>query len=420
MNTPQKVVIGLFLICLLGGVISGVSFYYRLAYFWGSIWIFAWLYSLVALRGIELRRTARVHRAQVGQILEERVELFNLSRLPRFWLAINDEAELPGSKGSRVISFLKSKEMRSYFVRTRLVKRGAYALGPTRIVAGDPLGLFMVEKTVPAEENILVYPMTEELEHFPNPAGWISGGEAIRRKTHQITPNASGVREYSPGDPFNRIHWLSTARQNRLMVKEFELDPLSEVWIFLDAEKGARAGKAEYAREFHPREYWRPVVKLPIPAETFEYQIVIAASLAKYFLRLGRAVGLITKGKYFHVLAAERGFRQLGKMLEVFAILEAEGDLPLSFLVESQGKLLPRGSTAILISAAQDNRLNRAATFLSQIGHRPIVVWVDPATFDEEHEEKLSETILVSLQSQGFPYFVIHCGDDVSKSLSRR
>lgn len=142
MSTPQKVVISLFFFCLLAGVISGAPFYYRLTYFWGGIWVFAWLYTRVALRGIEFRRLARSHRAQVGQIIEERIEVQNRSRFPRLWLAVYDETDLPGIKGSRVISFLKSKEMRSYFVRTRLVKRGFYSLGPTRLVASDPFGLF--------------------------------------------------------------------------------------------------------------------------------------------------------------------------------------------------------------------------------------------------------------------------------------
>lgn len=420
MNTPQKVVIGLFLFCLLAGVISGASFYIRLTYFWGGIWIFAWFYSRIALRGIELRRMARSHRAQVGQIIEERIEVHNHSRLPRLWLAVYDEANLPGTKGSRVISFLKSKEMRSYFVRTRLVKRGFYSLGPTRVVMGDPFGLFTVEKVFPAEENLLVYPMTVEIEAFPNPAGWISGGEAIRRKTYQITPNAAGVREYTPGDPLNRIHWLSTARRNRLMVKEFELDPLSEVWFFLDAEKGSQSGEGLFQYDFHPREVWRPVVKLPLPKATFEYQIVISASLARYFLRMGRAVGLIAKGRTFHILPAERGFRQLGKLLEVLAILEAEGDLPLPALVENQGKLLPRGSTAILISSAYDLSLSRAATFLDRIGHHSVAVWIDPASFDPIIGEGMRGKLLDSLRNQGVPYFIVRYADDLSAVLSSR
>jgi len=418
MNTPQKVVVGLFLFCLLGGVISGASFYYRLAYLWGGVWIFAWLTSLFALRGVEISRIARFHRAQVGQIFEERIEVNNHSRITKLWLAVQDESALPGAQASRVISYLKPKETRSYFVRTRLVKRGFYSLGPTRVVAGDPFGLFVVEKNFPAKEHLLVYPMTVEIEDFPNPAGWISGGEAIRRKTHQITPNAAGVREYLAGDPLNRIHWLSTARRNRLMVKEFELDPLSEVWIFLDADKRNQYGKADYRYDFHPRELWRPVVKLPLPTATFEYQIVIAASLARHFLRKGRAVGLIAKGTNFHVSAAERGFRQLGKLLEMFAVLEAEGDLPLPVLVENQGRYLPRGSTAILISSAYDQSLSRAASFLSAVGHRPVAVWVDPTTFEAGLDEAKRRQYLASLRSQGIPFIVVQRGDNLAQIIS--
>ncbi len=420
MNTPQKIVIGLFLLSLLSGVISGASLYYRLAYFWGGLWIFTWLYSRIALRGIEFKRVARYHRSQVGQIFEERIEVTNHSRLPRLWLAISDESGMVGVKGSRVISYLKSKETRSYFVRTRLIKRGYYSLGPTRILAGDPFGLFSVEKNFPANEYLLVYPMTVDLEGFPNPAGWISGGEAIRRKTHQITPNAAGVREYIPGDPMSRIHWLSTARRNRLMAKEFELDPLAEVWIWLDASKGNQYGELTYKIDFHPRELWRPVVKLPIAPTTFEYQIVTAASLAKYFLRLGRAVGLVSKGNNFYVLPAERGYRQLGKLLEVFAILEAEGDLPLPVLVESQGKLLPRGSTAILINASLDMGLSQSAALLAGLGHRPIAIWVDPTTFDKTLDREMGERLVDTIHSQGIPFFIIQCGDEIHNVLSAR
>ena len=35
----------------------------------------------------------------------------------------------------------------------------------------------------------------------------------------------------------NRIHWPTTVRMRRLMTKEFELDPTSDVWLFLDMER---------------------------------------------------------------------------------------------------------------------------------------------------------------------------------------
>jgi len=57
------------------------------------------------------------------------------------------------------------------------------------------------------------------------PPANLPGEGRFRKRTHYVTPNASGVREYAPGDSFNRIHWRSTARTGEIMVKLFELDP---------------------------------------------------------------------------------------------------------------------------------------------------------------------------------------------------
>ena len=141
----------------------------------------------------------------------------------------------------RVLTILKGRQGRSYLARVRLVKRGVFPLGPTVIATGDLFGLFPVEQEIAGEDSLLVYPMMVDVRGFPNPPGLLPGGEALRRRTHQVTPNAAGVREYTTGDPLNRIHWLSTARRGRLIVKEFELDPLADVWIFLDAAENVQA-----------------------------------------------------------------------------------------------------------------------------------------------------------------------------------
>jgi uncharacterized protein (DUF58 family) len=52
----------------------------------------------------------------------------------------------------------------------------------------------------------------------------------------------ASVRDYAPGDSFNRIHWPSTARTGQLIVKEFELDPMADIWLFLDLEKRVQVG----------------------------------------------------------------------------------------------------------------------------------------------------------------------------------
>lgn len=236
MTSAQRVVLILLLLSLIAGVATGGRIYYRLSYLWALLLISGWLWSLLSLRGLILKRSARTLRAQVGQVFEERFEVQNDSRLPHLWIEVRDESTLPGSKGSRVLTLIAGRQGRSYLARTRLIQRGVFPLGPTELRSGDLFGLFPVKQSLAVQDSLLVYPMMVELSNFPNPPGLLPGGEALRRRTQQVTPNAAGVREYAPGDPLNRIHWLSTARRDRLIVKEFELDPLADVWIILDGK----------------------------------------------------------------------------------------------------------------------------------------------------------------------------------------
>jgi uncharacterized protein (DUF58 family) len=415
MNTSLRIVLILLVVCLLGGVISGSQFYYRLAYFWLLLLVFSFVMSRLALRGVNFRRTARFTRSQVGQIYEERFEIQNSSRILHLWLEVKDESPLPGSRGSQVISMLKWRETRTYVVRTRLTTRGVYSLGPTVLASGDLFGLFHVSQRLPANDSLLVYPMMVDIHAFPNPVGWLSGGEALRRRTQQITANASGVREYAPGDPFNRIHWLSTARRNRLIVKEFELDPLSEVWVFIDAFRSVQFALDSEDLQLDERELWRPNVKPPLPPSTEEYAVSAAASLARYYIQHERVIGLVSAGKGYTVIPSEKGGRQLGKILEALALLKADGRLPLQGVIEAQARNLPRGSTVVIITPGFGDSVTLSVELLSRRGMRPIVVLLDAESFGGPPG---SARVMRQFELMGIPACRVAKGDDLGQALS--
>src|SRR5919206_492984 len=83
----------------------------------------------------------------------------------------------------------------------------------------------------------LVYLQTTPLPGFVLPSAELPGGQDVKSRTYHVTPNVAPIRDYQPGDSFNRIHWRSTARTGQLMVKEFELDPTAEVYLVLDMQE---------------------------------------------------------------------------------------------------------------------------------------------------------------------------------------
>jgi len=415
MTTGQKVVLTLLALSLLAGLATGGKLYYRLTVFWALLFFGSWLWSIFSLQGLEFKRSARTIRAQVGQIFEERFEVQNKNRFPRLWMEVRDKSPLPGADGSRVLTMLKGRQGRSYLARVRLSKRGVFPLGPTVIATGDLFGLFPNEQEIAEKDSLLVYPMMVDVRGFPNPPGLLPGGEALRRRTHQITPNAAGVREYTTGDPLNRIHWLSTARRGRLIVKEFELDPLADVWIFLDASSDVQAELPQPQVDLYAKDFWSHSGKIPLPASTEEYGISIAASLVRDYLRRGRAVGLACAGQHLTLISPDRGGRQLGKILEALALTQADGDLPLRALIETQVKHMVLGSTVVLITSSTSREVALIGDFLLQRGLKPVVVLIDVATFGgPPGVEQLAE----SIKLLGVPYRLVKNEMDLSAALS--
>lgn len=416
MTTSLRVVLILFAVSFLAGASTGNQLYYQLVYLWGFLLVFSWIWSRYSVRNISVKRTARTLRAQVGQVFEERFEVVNHSRIPRLWVEIRDESNLPNSEGSRVLTIVQPRQTRSYLARTRLMERGSFLLGPTTIASGDFFGLFPSEVRVPSDESLLVYPLMVEVQHFPNPPGLLPGGEALRKRTQQVTPNAAGVREYINGDPLNRIHWLSSARRNMLMVKEFELDPLADVWLFVDAQAEVQSARdLQPVQTSPPQALWQRDIKIKLPPSTGEFAVSAAASLARYFLRENRAVGLVAAGQYLNLIPPDRGSRQLGKILEALALLRMEGDIPLRGLIETQAKHIVRGSSVVVITPSVSKDVILIFDHLTRRGLRPIAVMIDAATFGGPSGTR---DLIEQIKTMGISVRRIDCDVELSVSLS--
>ena len=412
-----RILTGLLLLGGLIGLLVGAGeIYTRFLYLGVLLIAVSWLWTQFSLRGIHVTRRARSLRASVGDVFEEHFELTNDSRFGKLWVEISNDSNMPGGSGSRLLTMVGRRQKRSYIARTWLVRRGGFKLGPTRLVSGDPFGIFRVDRVLPVEYSLVVLPMIYEVSSFISPPGLLSGGQVIRRKALDVTPHASGVREYVPGDPMKRIHWPTTARRNQLIVKEFEQDPQAEVWLFLDAHYAAHKSK-EYDLPDTQASGWifekRPEFELP--PSTLEYAISATASLAQYFLRQRRAIGLVTVGRSYTVIPAERSERQESKILETLAFIEAESDLSISGLVAAQAGHLPQGSSAILVTPTVHPELLTTVYDLQRRSLRPVVVLLMAESFGGLTG---SEELYASLLEHNVPVCRLYCGADLSLELS--
>lgn len=417
--TPGRIFVLLVLgVGIVGTAVNGGQIYVRLLYLGGLLILTAWLLTSVSLRGIKVERTARAQRGSVGDIFEEHFEISNMSRLPKLWLEIINESNIPNATGSRVVTFLGAKQKRIYTARTWLTSRGGFVLGPTTVTSGDPFGIFRVSRQFQAKSSLVVVPLLFRVDEFISPPGLLPGGKAIRRKSLDVTPHASGVREYIPGDPMKRIHWPTSIRRDQLMVKEFEQDPQSEVWLFLDTYKGVHFSKPGEDDHSYPIDdlllLRRRQVKLP--PSSLEYSISITASLAHYFIGQRRAVGLVTASyRTYKVIQAERSERQEAKILEELAFLQAESAYTLPGLVTAQMGQLPQGSSAILVTPMIWTELLLAVDSLQRRNLRPVVVLLMAESFGSRAG---NEDLAQALTERNVPLCRVYCDADLSETLS--
>ena len=378
---------------LFGGLSTGFSLYYRLAY----ILILAvgggLLWSWLNLHWLEVQVRRRTTRTHVGGVVEGRLRVRNRGWLPKAWLEVEELTDLPGYRSGAVIGMARNG-FRSWPTSGAATRRGVFTLGPVRVVAGDPLGLFRLTREFGTSARLVVYPSVVPLPHLVLPVADLPGDGPVRHRTLQTTPLASTVRDYAPGDAVGRVHWPTTARLGRLMVKEFDLGLSSDLWVVADLQEGVQAGQH--------------------PDSTEELLVTVAASVAHKYLQAGVPVGLAAHGTRPHFLPAARGDAQLGRVLEELAVAQARGQVALERVLYRIEPSLSRYHTLVVITPSGGPTWAPVLGHLRGRGVRTVAVRVDATTFGGAQD---LEAPMRQLAQHAIPFYIVRRGQPLEDAL---
>jgi uncharacterized protein (DUF58 family) len=160
------------------------------------------------------------------------------------------------------------------------------------------------------------------------------------------------------------VHWLSSARQGELQVKEFDLEQAADLWLLLDLDRSAHAGDGE--------------------ASSVEMAVSTAASIALRTLADNRAVGITASARRLQLLNPDRGTRVEQKILHLLANVQADGNQPLAEVVVATLPQLRRGMTLCIVTGSTEREWVRALSGLRRRGVGTVVVLVDRYSFVPE------------------------------------
>jgi uncharacterized protein (DUF58 family) len=209
----------------------------------------AWLLMLLCLvltigeARLEVVVEVDPQRVTVGAPAAGAVKVRNVSRRPLLPIGL----ELPIGPGAArfTLPFLGSQaEYEELFV-VPTSQRGVVNVGPAMTVRGDPFGLLRRAVAWTEKLEIFVHPITVHLDSLG--AGLLRDLEG--QTTNDISMsdlNFHALREYQPGDDRRHVHWKSSAKAGKLLVRQFQDTRRSHICVVVDSDAKSYADRDDY------------------------------------------------------------------------------------------------------------------------------------------------------------------------------
>ncbi|CAN5686085.1 DUF58 domain-containing protein [soil metagenome] len=306
-------------------------------------------------------RLIEPHRCHAGQEVAVTLELVNRGKGPAPLILIEDA--LPCDLATRArfaVPGIEAAGRRSLRYSVTPSRRGRYDVGPAKVTFVDPFGLARAESARRERSAVLVHPRVHNLA-LPRDRGRQRSlaVSALRRPVGLNGEDFYTLREYAEGDDLRRVHWPSTARSRKYMIRQEEAAWHTRATVLFDDRSQAHEGVGE--------------------ASSFERMIEAAASLADLYQRSGYSYRLM--GASHPGLPHGRRAGHLAACLDLLATLEASPDEPRALAARLAGLdtgAAPEGTLAAVLGGAVDagsaallGRLTRRFSRVIAVLHPP-------------------------------------------------
>lgn len=137
-------------------------------------------------------------------------------------------------------------ERRSKSINMKAKVRGVYNIDGIKITMGDILGFFKEEREFKDSNRLIVYPKTEKISNMNFNSSSFFGEVPMRTWLNRDEFLIKGIREYNTTDRMKDIHWKSSAKVNKLMVKDYDYSMERNLMLILDIDSPDKEWSVKY------------------------------------------------------------------------------------------------------------------------------------------------------------------------------
>jgi len=333
--------------------------------------IFSIMIALIVVAGLASAAGIRKITASIwipdrvfqNEKIEFLMTITNNGILPSFYIQINDKY----AQFHRICPLVRHGEELSVREHTRFSRRGMLDFEYLTVSCDFPFGFFEFRKRIPFNHTIIVYPAYDALDGLPS---------FMTHNPHEIRyaatrragsgSNYLGLREHRPEDGLARVHWKSSAKLGKFVVREYE-----------------KEGEYSYIVVIDPSA--RAMIVNDDADEGFEQGIRLAAAVCDYIVR---------KNYELRVLWPEISARPLQKIIGLYPVLDAFAKaqphpiLTVSRILSAAETHLSPGVFLIVIATTFDDSLNKILLQAALRSVRSLVLVPQKAIHSEQTYEQ--------------------------------
>ncbi|MEW8026555.1 MAG: DUF58 domain-containing protein [Candidatus Thiodiazotropha sp.] len=332
------------LACFFAAWNRGLALLYGLSSLCLSLLLISHLLPRLQLRGIT------VERSLVGDLTagSEGELVYRISsKGRRYHLQLTDHLPFAEAKQKLFISRC-DKAIRSR-ATIHCERRGKFQLQQLTLSSSYPFGVVRHSRQLTTDTlDVLVLPRVYDLQCIPLPVIADANSDGNLRIPQQGGQDEfATVREYTQGDSLRHIHWRASARQQQLVVKEYERSDRPVLLVILDCRPDFNRGEGSRS--------------------TFEYAISIAASMIHFASRDGMQSILVVENGNWHDYVVPAYTSDLYDLYALLATLESNGTQSCSDLIEQAVIRFPQANLITGFRLQDDGQLPILPPYLAHV-----------------------------------------------------